>query len=67
MSFFQNARNVGINSGKFFTVNGDYNNISVGSGAYPNATLCSSGRPAAAASANLGNSDLALLFGPGKK
>jgi len=32
---------VGINGGKFFTVNGDYNNISVGSGAYPNATLCS--------------------------
>ena len=35
MSFFQNARNVGINGGKFFTVNGDYNNISIGSGAFP--------------------------------
>lgn len=32
MSF---ARNVGINGGRFFTVNGDYNNISIGSGAFP--------------------------------
>jgi hypothetical protein len=35
MSFFQNARNVGIKGGKFFTVNGDYNIISVGSGVSP--------------------------------
>ncbi|KIM40512.1 hypothetical protein M413DRAFT_163039 [Hebeloma cylindrosporum] len=32
MSFFQNASNVSINGGEFFTVNGDYNNILVGSG-----------------------------------
>ena len=41
MSFLQNARNVGISGGRFFTVNGDYNNISVGSGAYRNPTPCS--------------------------
>ena len=35
MSFFQNVRNVDINGGRFFTVNGDYNNISVGSGLCP--------------------------------
>ncbi|KIM40510.1 hypothetical protein M413DRAFT_445959 [Hebeloma cylindrosporum] len=32
MSFFQNARNVGISGGRFFTINGDYNNFSIGSG-----------------------------------
>ncbi|KIM40511.1 hypothetical protein M413DRAFT_445960 [Hebeloma cylindrosporum] len=32
MSFFHNARNVDINGGKFFAVNGDINNFSVGSG-----------------------------------